>query len=100
MWVVPSLMRGIWQLPIRKSLRAMGYRVVWNQRSPLAYAWGFMAAALVTTVMVPFRDRLDILNVMLIYLLVSFGSALLLGAGPAALGVVISFLAFDFFSIP
>lgn len=64
--------------------------------------WRYPAAALVVAVvtgsMAPVT--LSVLNLLLIYLLVSFVLALLFGAGPAAFGVVLSFLAFDFFFIP
>ena len=50
--------------------------------------------------MLPFRDDLGVLNVGLIYLLLSFVLGLGLGAGPAALAAVLSFVLFDFLLIP
>jgi two-component system sensor histidine kinase KdpD len=50
--------------------------------------------------MLPVRGTLGVLNVFLIFLLVSFVQALIFGAGPAAFGVMVCFLAFDFFYIP
>jgi K+-sensing histidine kinase KdpD len=64
------------------------------------YAWAGGGALLVTVAMLPARGTLGVLNVLLIYLLLSFASALVLGPGPAAFGVVVAFLAFDFFYIP
>lgn len=64
------------------------------------YVWASGAALLVTVAMLPARGALGVLNVLLIYLLLSFVSALVLGPGPAAFGVVVAFLAFDFFYIP
>jgi len=58
------------------------------------------ATGLVTAVMLPIRESLGILNVGLIFLLLSFVLALGLGAGPAALAAVLSFVAYDFFLIP
>ena len=64
------------------------------------YIWAGGAALAVTVAMLPARGTLGVLNVLLIYLLLSFGSALVLGPGPAAFGVVVAFLAFNFFYIP
>jgi K+-sensing histidine kinase KdpD len=71
-----------------------------NGRSSSSYLVASGAALLVTTAMLPARGTLGVLNVLLIYLLLSFVSALVLGPGPAAFGVVVAFLAFDFFYIP
>lgn len=59
---------------------------------------GVVAGATALMLLAP--HRLGVLNVTLLYLLVSFALALLGGAGPAALAAVLSFLAFDFFFIP
>ena len=46
------------------------------------------------------RSHLGILNVGLIFLMVTFVLALIAGAGPAVLAAVLSFLAFNYFFIP
>ena len=65
----------------------------------LRYGAAVAATALVTAVMLLFRGHLGVLNVTLIYLLLSFVLGLTLGSGPAALGAVLSFFAFEFFLI-
>jgi two-component system sensor histidine kinase KdpD len=56
--------------------------------------------AAVTLAMYPFRDELGVLNVLLLYLILSLLAGLLLGTRAAAVGAVLAFLAFDFFFIP
>ena len=65
-----------------------------------AYALAATAVAGVTAGMLPARHALGVLNVLLIFLLVSFVLALVAGPGPAAFGAVLAFLAFNFFYIP
>jgi two-component system sensor histidine kinase KdpD len=65
-------------------------------RFPLA----FVSVLIATAVMFPFRDSLGVLNVTLIYLLLTLLLSLAVGAGPGVLAAVISFLAFDIFFIP
>jgi K+-sensing histidine kinase KdpD len=64
------------------------------------YLWSGAIAAAAALGMLPVRGTLGVLNVFLIFLLVSFVQALVFGAGPAAFGVTVCFLAFDFFYIP
>lgn len=71
-----------------------------SERGSAGYLSATLAALAATVAMLPVRSHLGVLNVLLIYLIVSFVSALILGAGPAALSVVASFLAFNFFFIP
>jgi two-component system sensor histidine kinase KdpD len=65
-------------------------------RFPLA----FVGVLIATAVMYPFRDSLGVLNVTLIYLLLTLVVSLVVGAGPGVLAAIVSFLAFDFFFIP
>jgi len=65
-----------------------------------AYALAALAVAGASAAMFPAREALGVLNVLLIFLLVSFVLALVAGSGPAAFGAVLAFLAFDFFYIP
>ena len=46
------------------------------------------------------RDALGVLNVLLLYLLLSFALALVTGSGPAASAAILAFLAFNYFFIP
>jgi two-component system sensor histidine kinase KdpD len=59
-----------------------------------------MLVALLTAAMLPFREQLGVLNVHLLYLLLTFILALSGGLWPAVLSAVLGFLAFDFFFIP
>jgi two-component system sensor histidine kinase KdpD len=59
-----------------------------------------VAVAALTGVMIPFRDQLGVLNVLLLYLLLTFMVALAGGLWPAVLSAVLGFLAFDVLFIP
>jgi two-component system sensor histidine kinase KdpD len=58
-----------------------------------------VAVAVATGPMLAFRDSLDVLDVMLLYLLLSFALALAGGPVTAAFAGVLSFVAFNFFFI-
>jgi two-component system, OmpR family, sensor histidine kinase KdpD len=60
----------------------------------------FGAVTALTGIMVAFRAQLGVLNVLLLYLLLTFFLALGGGLWPAVLGAVLGFLAFNFFFIP
>ena len=62
--------------------------------------WAILAVASTTAVMLPVRSALGVLNVLLIFLLLTFVVALSLGSGPATLTAILSFLAFNFVFIP
>src|SRR5215218_4678720 len=65
--------------------------------------WLIVAIGTVTAltgIMLAFRAQLGILNVLLLYLLLTFSLALSGGLWPAVLSAVLGFLAFDFFFIP
>jgi len=65
--------------------------------------WLIVALAAVTAltgIMFAFRAQLGVLNVLLLYLLLTFFLALTGGLWPAVLSAVLGFLAFDFFFIP
>ncbi len=59
-----------------------------------------LAVAALTAVMLSFRDRLDVLDVLLLYLLLTAGAALVGGLWPGALAAILGFLAFNYFFIP
>jgi two-component system, OmpR family, sensor histidine kinase KdpD len=58
------------------------------------------AVTALTGIMYVFRAQLGVLNVLLLYLLLTFFLALSGGLWPAVLSAVLGFLAFDFFFIP
>ena len=59
-----------------------------------------LAVALLTAVMLPFRAQLGVLNVLLLYLLLTFVLALSGGLWPAVLGAVLGFLTLNLLFIP
>lgn len=67
---------------------------------PHRYGTAIIAIAGATGVMLPMRDALSVLNVLLIFLLLSFTLALVVGPGPATVAAGLSFLALNFFFIP
>jgi two-component system sensor histidine kinase KdpD len=66
----------------------------------LRYLIAVLVVIVATGAMVGLRPDLGLLNVGLIFLLVTFALALVVGSGPAVLATVLSFLAFNFFLIP
>jgi two-component system, OmpR family, sensor histidine kinase KdpD len=58
------------------------------------------AVTILTGIMFPFRAQLGVLNVLLLYLLLTFFMALSGGLWSAVLSAALGFLAFDFFFIP
>lgn len=71
-----------------------------SERGRRHYSLAVVAVAALSAAMFGFRDELGVLNVLLLYLLLTLTLALLTGAGPAAVGAVLSFLTFDFVFIP
>ena len=65
--------------------------------------WQYLVApigvALLTLMIAPFRDNVSVQNALFLYLLLCFGFALWLGSGPAVLGALLSFLAFNYFLV-
>jgi two-component system sensor histidine kinase KdpD len=59
-----------------------------------------LAVAALTAVLIPFREQLGILNILLLFLLLTFSIALTGGLWPGVLGAILGFLAFDLFFIP
>jgi two-component system, OmpR family, sensor histidine kinase KdpD len=59
-----------------------------------------VAVTALTGTMLPFRAQLGVLNVLLLYLLLTFSLALSGGLWPAVLSAILGFLAFDYFFIP
>lgn len=69
-------------------------------RAASRYLAAAVAVAGVTGALLGVRADLGVLNVGLIFLLLTFVLALALGSGPAALAAVLSFFAFDYFLLP
>lgn len=60
----------------------------------------FLVIAVATLLMLPFREQLGVLNVLLMYLLLTFVLALTHGLWPAVLCAVLGFVTFDVLFIP
>ncbi len=80
-----------WRRALRESLR---------ETPPRSFVEVFVAIGVVTLLMLPFREQLGVLNILLIFLLLTFGLALTRGLWPAALCAVLGFVAFDVLFIP
>ena len=65
-----------------------------------AYLWAVAGVALVSLGATPLLPYLDLINVVMIFLLVSVFVAYRLGRGPGALASVLAVAAFDFFFVP
>jgi two-component system sensor histidine kinase KdpD len=65
-----------------------------------AYGRAALACALVTLVAMPLRETLDLANIVMLYLLVVFLTAIRLGRGPAVLASLLGTGLFDFFFVP
>lgn len=63
-------------------------------------AIAFVAVALLSALMFPFRSQLGVLNVLLLYLLLTFYLALSAGLWPAVFSAIFGFLVFDLVFIP
>lgn len=59
-----------------------------------------LAVSALTAVLIPFREQLGVLNILLFFLLLTFSIALTGGLWPGILSAVLGFLAFDLFFIP
>ncbi|MBF0152990.1 MAG: DUF4118 domain-containing protein [Magnetococcales bacterium] len=64
------------------------------------YLLTFLGVALVTAGSAPLHDRLDLANIVMIFLLAVVFTAVLLGRGAAVLAAFLSVAAFDFFFVP
>ncbi len=66
----------------------------------LRYAWAVGACLLTTMLTLPMVSRLDLANIVMLFLLGVVLVAVKLGRGPAMLSAVISVASFDFFFVP
>ncbi|MEZ4561811.1 MAG: DUF4118 domain-containing protein [Thermomicrobiales bacterium] len=60
----------------------------------------FLAVVAATVFMLPFRERLGVLNVLLVFLLLTFALALTRGLWPSVLCAILGFVTFDILFIP
>lgn len=73
---------------------------LFRQAGPVQALVTCAAVASLSLAMLPFRDELGVLNVMLLFVILSFGLGLLSELRIAAVGAVLSFLAYDILFIP
>jgi two-component system sensor histidine kinase KdpD len=64
------------------------------------YGWAAALCGVLTLLLAPIRSRLDLANVVMLYLLATVTAALRLGRGPALLAAVLGVGLFDFFFVP
>jgi len=64
------------------------------------YLWGLTATAICTAAAFPIGTRVDLIDIVMVYMLGSTAAALWLGRGPSALTAVANVLAFNFFFVP
>lgn len=70
------------------------------QPAAMRYGLSIGACLLVMAVTLPLRDKLDLANAVMLFLLAVFLVALRLGRGPAILAAFLSVALFDFFYVP
>lgn len=68
--------------------------------TPRSIVLGVAAVVVLSLVMLPFREELGVLNVLLLYLLLTFSLALTVGLWAAVISALLGFLAFDLAFIP
>ena len=86
---------GLW----RRTSRTLG-ELPGRAQGWIGYLIALVAVSALTAGMFLIRQQLGVLNLTLLYVLLIFVLALLLGLGPAVLAAILGFLAFDFFFLP
>lgn len=71
----------------------------WRQRWP-GYAWAGAACVAISLAATPLLGRLELTNIVMLFLMGTVAIAMRFGRGPAALSVVSNVAAFDFFFVP
>src|SRR4051812_17216522 len=71
-----------------------------RETPPQWLALPLLAVSVLTALLIPFREQLGILNILLLFLLLTFSIALTGGLWPGVLSAILGFLAFDLFLIP
>jgi two-component system sensor histidine kinase KdpD len=72
----------------------------WDRSEAIRIVLAIVSVMVLTLAMLLFRDALGVLNVMLLYLILSFMLGLLLGVRASATGAVLAFFAYDVLFIP
>lgn len=77
-------------------------RLLWEDaiRAWRGYAMALAAVGLLSAAMLPLRDFLGVINILLMFVALALGLGLFAGAGPASLGAIVAFFAFDYLFIP
>jgi two-component system, OmpR family, sensor histidine kinase KdpD len=70
------------------------------ERAWPGYAWAVAGSVAISLAMAPLRDRLDLANIVMLFLLGTVLVAMRFGRGPAALAACLNVGAFDFFFVP
>lgn len=89
-----------WAIRLQSVIVALDQAISQRAHAYQRYGLAALAVAGATGTLLMVRRDLGVLNFSLIFLLLTFMLALTVGSGPAALGAVLSFLAFNFFFIP
>lgn len=61
------------------------------------YAISLAAVAVLSIAILPMRGSLGVINILPVFVALSLGLGLLVGAGPASFGAIVAFVAFDYF---
>ena len=98
----PDLQRQEERSPLRQRIKTWQHILLDSLREtpPRSIVEVFVAISAVTIFMLPFREQLGVLNVLLIFLLLTFALALTRGLWPAVLSAILGFIAFDILFIP
>jgi two-component system, OmpR family, sensor histidine kinase KdpD len=73
--------------------------VTWRQRLP-GYGWAALGCVLISLIAIALAGRLELTNIVMLYLLGMVAIAYRFGRGPAAFSAVLGVVAFDFFFVP
>ena len=73
--------------------------VRWQENLP-GYLWAVGSCVAITLAATPLRNRLELTNIVMLYLLGMVGISFRFGRAPAALSAVLGVAAFDFFFVP
>jgi two-component system sensor histidine kinase KdpD len=81
--------------PFEKSIGQASGKISWRQ-----YGLALAAVVAVTLLATPLHDKLELANIVMLFLLAVLFAAFKLGRGPALLASFLSVAAFDFFFVP
>lgn len=78
----------------------MNCRTLSRTAAPWAYLAAVAACGLLTLLVMPLRHYLDLANIVMLFLLMTFFAALWLGRGPAVVSALLGVALFDFIFVP